>query len=219
MNIKDFAVNRSRPQFAFLLLLMELLSIDSRLEGEEKHSLTVHICEPMFTAEDAALVRHFEIFLLENFCGRYNVSHTLPVLGNCLQEPTTDESSEVPTTLFWMPHCPKELYATVLESNWSHRNLSNIIILGNSFEGITTSLMSEAEKLRLGRIFAAQTISRVTLLSEYSEDPYIFNNTAMHVFHPTAELHAEESQFWRISDEERNALANAFPSPSDPKAS
>lgn len=214
MNISDFAVNRSRPQFAFLLLLMELLSAKSGTDHIEKRPLSVHICEPMFTADDAALVRHFEISLLENLCGRYNVSHGLPILGNSSSVHVASESSEVPSTLFWMPHCPKELYATVLESNWNSSNLSNIVILGNSFESITSSLMSDAEKLRLGRIFQAHSITRAALLPEYADDPYIFNNTAMHSFHPNAEQHPESSQFWHITEEERNALANAFPAPS-----
>jgi len=216
MGTKDFAVNRSRPQFAFLLLLIELLSMKLPPDGKEKMPLSVHICEPMFTADDAALVAHFGISLLENLCGRYNVSHPLPVLGSTSSHSDSTLSSDNSTTLFWMPHCPKELYATVLESNWSAQNLSNIIVIGNSFESIT-SLVSETEKLRLGRIFASLKVAHVSMLPEYSDDPYIFNNTALHLFNERSEeFMSESSEFWKVSEEERLALSSAFSSPSTP---
>jgi hypothetical protein len=36
-------------------------------------------------------------------------------------------------TLFFMPHCPFDLFANVLEENWMPTNLNKIIILGNNF--------------------------------------------------------------------------------------
>ena len=39
-------------------------------------------------------------------------------------------------TLFFMPHCPKELYNNLLWANWSPECLSNVILLGNSLSNM-----------------------------------------------------------------------------------
>jgi hypothetical protein len=36
-------------------------------------------------------------------------------------------------TLFFMPHCGRQLYSNVLWANWSPYQLEKILILGNSF--------------------------------------------------------------------------------------
>mmetsp|Transcript_15813 Transcript_15813/g.64604 ORF Transcript_15813/g.64604 Transcript_15813/m.64604 type:complete len:206 (-) Transcript_15813:2320-2937(-) len=36
-------------------------------------------------------------------------------------------------TLFFMPHCPRQLYNNVLQSNWKATQLSNVMIIGNKF--------------------------------------------------------------------------------------
>lgn len=37
-------------------------------------------------------------------------------------------------TVFFMPHCPLALYNNVLKSNWNPSALSQLIIIGNSFD-------------------------------------------------------------------------------------
>lgn len=36
-------------------------------------------------------------------------------------------------TLFYMPHCGKQLYSNLLWANWSSRLLQNVVLFGNSF--------------------------------------------------------------------------------------
>eukprot|EP01034_Spumella_vulgaris_P026250 gene26250-32796_t len=43
-------------------------------------------------------------------------------------------------TLFFMPHCPYRLYCNLLWQNWSQ--LSNTVILGNSFQSYSDRRMS-----------------------------------------------------------------------------
>jgi hypothetical protein len=215
MESTDFSVKRSRPQFAFLLLLMDLANSSNNIVEGKKKLVSTGICEPMFSSQDAALARHFEISILENHCGRYSVLNDFPILktdhSNAILQSSIDKSETCGTTLFWMPHCPKELYATLLESNWFSTHLSKLIIIGNSFADIVTAPTSESEQLRLGRIFAASKIAHITPLPEYIEDPYIFNNTSIHVFKHDPEQHGESSDFWTISGEEKKSLEDSMP--------
>jgi hypothetical protein len=43
-------------------------------------------------------------------------------------------------TLFFMPHCPVNLFENVLQANWTSANLNKIIILGNILSGYIISL-------------------------------------------------------------------------------
>jgi uncharacterized protein YejL (UPF0352 family) len=165
----------------------------------------------MLTAEDIAMINHFQISVLENTCGRYSISEPLPIAiktTNGISDRPHDEEAGI--TVFWMPHCPKELYAAVLRANWSPTSLSRIIIIGNSFHNIISSLPSETDRVTLGRVFAAGPISSVFPLPEYSDDPYIFNNTCVHTFHPSSEKYSPTDPFWTIPEEEELALAKCF---------
>lgn len=37
-------------------------------------------------------------------------------------------------TLFYMPHCGKAMYNNLLWANWSPQNLSQVALIGNSFQ-------------------------------------------------------------------------------------
>ena len=43
-------------------------------------------------------------------------------------------------TLFFMPHCGRQLYANVLEANWGAQQLARLAILGNSFTAYADAL-------------------------------------------------------------------------------
>ena len=51
------------------------------------------------------------------------------------------------TTVFFMPHCPMQLYNNVIWANWS-LNLSNVIVVGNSFT-LYDDVMNEDVQSRL----------------------------------------------------------------------
>ncbi|KAI9114483.1 hypothetical protein K1719_014711 [Acacia pycnantha] len=42
-------------------------------------------------------------------------------------------------TMFFMPHCPVTLYDNLLQENWKSSLLSNVVILGNSFDNYVSS--------------------------------------------------------------------------------
>ena len=39
-------------------------------------------------------------------------------------------------TLFYMPHCGKALYNNLLWANWTPELLTNLLIIGNSFQHV-----------------------------------------------------------------------------------
>lgn len=190
--------SRARAQFAFLLLLSELFHTAAGADNK----IQLAICEPMFTAQDAALARHLGIQLLENRSGRYSQLEPLPV-ASASSAPSSSALDVTASsgTLYWMPHCPKELYASLLHFNWNLSALNKTVIIGNSFADIVEGICPPAEKLRLGRIFAAHEISTASSLPNYADDPYIFNNTSVHLFSATL-----DGTSWTIPAEETATL-------------
>lgn len=207
----DFSVTRSRPQFAFLLLLLDLIQSGRSEHEKDKLKLSIGICDPLFTPGDAALARHFGFEILENLCGYYSASCPLPALINSSSPQSSlneDDDSSKGGMLCFMPHCPKELYASLLDANWTPQNLSKLVVIGNSFESITSSPSAEVEKLRNGRIFAADRVQKLATFPDY-DDPFIFNNTAIHTFEK-ASLIEHDDAFWSVTEKERDALKSVL---------
>lgn len=199
MESSALGAKRARAQFAFLLLLMELFQGASTPDNP----ITTAICEPMFSAHDAALARHFGIGLLENRAGKYSQLEPLPLASQA--------SSTLPSvgpskgTLYWMPHCPKELYASLLHCNWHPSALSNMVIIGNSFADIVESPNTPLDKTRLGRIFVSNDFASAARIPEYNDDPFIFNSTSIHIFRQNDVKDATDP-FWTIPEEETKEL-------------
>lgn len=163
----------------------------------------------MFTAGDVALVVHFGHFLLENVCGAYSVDAPLSILKTSLSDalPTSEPASNSYTLVF-MPHCPKELYANLLLANWTPSSLSRLIIIGNSFTGITEAICSGAEKQRLKRIYEAAGLMSERELPAY-DDKTIFNATSVHTF-DNLHLKSQHEDLWMVPTTEREALKASF---------
>jgi hypothetical protein len=107
-----------------------------------------------------------------------------------------------------MPHCPKELYASILSANWNSKDLSRLVIIGNSFSSITSAPAYDVEKMRNGRVFAVERVQSEAIFPDY-EDPFIFNNTAIHLFDEASTI-SQEDPFWCIEDKEKDALKSLF---------
>ncbi|KDO32270.1 hypothetical protein SPRG_02749 [Saprolegnia parasitica CBS 223.65] len=90
-------------------------------------------------------------------------------------------------TLFFMPHCGKQLYQNVLLSNW--RSLEKVYVLGNSFAAYDDRLLVKAERAK--SIFSALVpyTTEVALgpcdkktVRDHVEYDAAFNDTSLHVF-------------------------------------
>lgn len=84
-------------------------------------------------------------------------------------------------TLFFVPHCPKQLVNNLLWKNWS-KNLSRCIIIGNSFKKIFESNSDRFLEENLVYIF--HTLSIVTEIKIVNNFKFsdIFNDLSVHYF-------------------------------------
>jgi hypothetical protein len=82
------------------------------------------VYDPIFTTEEQTLLHDYGLtYCKSNEEGKRSVA----------------EGSK--GTLFFMPHCPKELYNNLLWANWSLERLSRITIIGNSFQSMALRLV------------------------------------------------------------------------------
>jgi len=103
--IGNFSFSRQAGyQFALLLLLRQYLQLKE----------PVYIFEPLFTELEREILPSYGCEVIKN-----NEEAKRPV-----KKPT----------LFFMPHVDRCLYSNLLWANWSEESLSNLIILGNSFQ-------------------------------------------------------------------------------------
>lgn len=179
---------RSRPQLAFLLLIMDLIKTGQARYHPDMPLPTMTICEPMFQLSDVSLMKHFGFDMIENMSGAYPINTPLPILTQDIENDIPNSSTNVReedtagNCLCFMPHCPKELYANLLQANLNPLYLSKLIIIGNSFPSITSQSLSKLERQKLSPIFDCLKFCDMTVFPDYHDDPYIFNNTAVHMF-------------------------------------
>lgn len=141
----------ARFQFALLLCLKELYNVD------------IYVYDPIFSEHDIGLLNHFNINILEeNSEGKYKIKNEK-------------------TTLFYLPHCAKQLTNNLLWANWG-LHLNYCIIVSNSFNRIVEN--SSIKTL----IESAEYISKITPyvheLAIINSFKYyeVFNDTSIHVF-------------------------------------
>lgn len=160
----------SRYQLSLLLLL------------KQKYSVNVKIYDPAFSEDEINLLNEIGLEILrENQEGKYNVNQLDGL------------------TLFYLPHCPKQLMNNLLWANWSLK-LNNCIIISNSFHKIVES----STKLHLNKNATfIMTILPYTLeLAIINTFKYyeIFNDMAIHIF-PLENISLLPNDFWYIQME------------------
>ncbi|XP_054749280.2 uncharacterized protein LOC129254783 [Lytechinus pictus] len=97
-------------------------------------------------------------------------------------------------TLFFMPHCGKPLYNNLLWANWS-LELSNIIILGNSFNNFSERFTDKLLKEEVPYIHKIIPYHREFPLRNIFQYTDIFNDMAFQIF-PAIVLRTAPSTFW-----------------------
>ena len=122
------------------------------------------INDPIFTEKDLEYIKEHEMTRIENDSDLW-----------------TTKKGEL--SVFYMPHCEKEIYARVLELN--KENLENIIVIGNSFKKYVDHLEL------VGKTFAGFEIMKSAIEdSRYKEEALpgfepcyeAFNNTSFITF-------------------------------------
>lgn len=102
-------------------------------------------------------------------------------------------------TLFFMLHCGKPLYNSVLWANWGPA-LSNVVILGNRFTSYQERLPSRQLRNEAPYIHNILPYLMETPVPNTFYHSDIFNDSAIHWF-PTEMLASVPHALWRDNDE------------------
>ncbi|KAJ3619769.1 hypothetical protein MTP99_005425 [Tenebrio molitor] len=160
----------SRYQFAFLLCLKDLYNVS-----------TVKVYDPIFSETDRWLLERFHCTVLkENYEGKYKVQ------DKC-------------TTIFYMPHCPKQLTNNLLWANWG-LDLNYCIIISNSFN-LTIENTPKRDLNRTAE-YIANIVPHILELALINSFRFfeIFNDTAIHIF-PWSKMKLLSGDFWSFRTE------------------
>ncbi|XP_071539369.1 SRR1-like protein [Panulirus ornatus] len=98
-------------------------------------------------------------------------------------------------TIFFMPHCGKELYNNLLWANWNPISLPQCIIIGNSFGSIVQNVPSRILKQHYKFIYVAERLFKEYPLKSLVEYDDIFNDMSIHVL-PAPTANEQEKGIW-----------------------
>ncbi|KAM8918491.1 SRR1-like protein isoform 2-T2 [Lycaon pictus] len=103
-------------------------------------------------------------------------------------------------TIFYMPHCGTALYNNLLWSNWSLDALSQMLLIGNSFQGLEERLLGRI--LQKNYTYIAKILKGLEELElpETSQYTDVFNDTSIHWF-PVQKLQQLPTDTWAFQEE------------------
>lgn len=155
----------SRFQLAYILLIKEHFKIKS-----------ASFSDPIFSTQEILLLQSLNCLVIaENLEGKYQV-----------------ENEDV--TIFYLPHCPKQLTNNILWKNWGTQ-LENIILIGNSFDSLISSTPERVLKSNADFILKINPFVREFFLENNFKYSDIFNDTSIHIF-PKDKIENLEIEFW-----------------------
>ena len=194
LGLGSFTISKeAEHQLVFLKCLAKVLGSDNC-----KENIKVAVFDPIHTKCEEEIIRELGF--------DYDLKRTDS------EEQYSITKEENSGTLFYLPHCPKQLTNNILWSNWNPDILGSnpgkdrddrscgLYILGNSFERITTSLpdrllRENAEYILLASKFIFET--KVCNCYKYSD---IFNDTSLHSF-PIDKLPSPTDAIWGVATE------------------
>ena len=116
-------------------------------------------------------------------------------------------------TLFYLPHCPKQLSNNILWANWNpkllgsteskyseKRSLHGLHILANSFDRITSTLPDRILRQSAEYILLASRFVFETKVENCFKFTDIFNDTSLHSF-PCDKLPSIDDPVWKVAIE------------------
>lgn len=151
-----------------------------QLIAEHFHIASLSFYDPVLTEQEKSILEHYKYTVLtENKEGKY----------------LTDQP-----TLFYLPHCPKQLTNNLLWTNWNPANLQNLTLISNSFKTIIEE--TPERLLRPNAYFIIESssfVDEIAIENLFKFDD-IFNNFAIHHFDEN-KLSAIEENFWGVKPE------------------
>lgn len=134
----------------------------------------VQYFDPVFTNPEKEVLSQLDgIVIQENLQGKYSTKNTL----------------------FYLPHCPKQITNNLLWRNWNLNQLGQVFLICNSFEQIITN--SPTRFLQNNARFILQIAKHTVEVPIENNFKFtdIFNDISFHYF-DTVSLKSEESPFW-----------------------
>lgn len=142
----------SRFQLAYILLIKEYFKIK-----------TASFSDPIFSSHELLLLESLNCQVItENLEGKYQI-----------------ENNNI--TIFYLPHCPKQLTNNILWKNWGLQ-LQNIILIGNSFDSLISSTPERILKSNAEFLLKINPFVRELHLENNFKYSDIFNDTSIHLF-------------------------------------
>lgn len=141
----------SKFQLSFLLALLKTFSVQG------------HVFDPVLTKCEKEILTALGFETPEeNLEGRYQV-----------------EEDQDKYTLFYLPHCPKQLTNNILWANWE--SLQNCVIIGNSFNSCVLNL-SKRQLESVSYLRQASKFVKEEVIQNNFQYPDVFNNLSLHRF-------------------------------------
>jgi len=162
----------ARFQLALLLLIREFLDIP-----EER----VFVNDPIFFCGEVELLRRLKLEV---------ISENLECKLKCQVN-----------TLFFLPHCPKQLTNNLLYANWSPEGLSRLFLISNSFSStVERGVKSDIERNAhlVSSLVEADMVEEVVMSNTFRFED-VFNDMALHQF---SGLAGAKEGFWNVKPPE-----------------
>ncbi|CAG9802323.1 unnamed protein product [Chironomus riparius] len=136
---------------------------------------SIKFYDPVFDQNDKLLLDSFKFeVLLENKEGKYRVEHP---------------------TIFYLPHCPKQITNNLLYSNWNFEELKNLILICNSFKSIKEATPERFLRPNAHFLLEISSFTKELEISNTFKFSDIFNDFSIHSF-PSKTLPDQSSNFW-----------------------
>lgn len=155
----------SRFQLAYILLIKEHFNIKS-----------ASFSDPIFSSQEKLLLESLNCQVItENLEGKNQIENN-------------------DKTIFYLPHCPKQLTNNILWKNWG-LYLKNIILIGNSFDSLISSTPERILKSNAEFILKINPFVKELHLENNFKYSDIFNDTSIHLFEKD-KIESLEIEFW-----------------------
>lgn len=146
---------------------------------KDYYKAPTEVYDPIFSTVDAGVLEEFGIKVL-----RRNEEGKRKTEG---------------ITLFFLPHCGKELYNNLLWANWNASSLPFCVIIGNSFSSIVQNVPTRILREHYRFIYHAQDMFKELPLESLVQYDDVFNDVNIHI--PCSSIVQKSPEFWLENSE------------------
>lgn len=136
--------------------------------------------DPVLLSSDKEVLKSLDCEILtENKEGKYKATHP---------------------TLFYLPHCPKQITNNLLYTNWTAKELGNLVLICNSFKSIVESTPERFLRPNAHYLLEINPFVDEQEIANCFKFTDIFNDFSIHTF-SSAKLARAGEDFWKVGKE------------------